>query len=306
MKAAEGAEDTRAAEGADGADGAERMKVLVTGAAGQLGQAMVQHFATGHQVTAWTRDTIDLTRHREIREKVLRLAPAAIINCSGYNQVDQAEDQQQAAFEVNAFAVGTLARAAADLEAVLMHYSTDFVFAGTATTPYTELDRPEPQGAYAQSKLVGEWLAADAPRHYVLRVESLFGGPRTRSSTDRIADAVLAGEPAPVFVDRVVSPSFVADVVAASAHLLRTQPEFGVYHCVNSGFATWYDVGREIARLLGKPESLLKPISVRDVTFRASRPQFAALSNAKLADAGYPMPVWEDAMARYLASRTAA
>ncbi len=291
---------------AEGADGAERMKVLVTGSAGQLGQAMVRHLASDHQLTTWTRDTIDLTRHREVREMVLRLAPAAIINCASYNHVDQAEDHQETALEVNAFVVRTLARAAADLDALLMHYSTDFVFSGTASAPYTELDRPEPQSAYAQSKLVGEWMAADAPRHYVLRVESLFGGPHTRSSTDRIADAVLAGEAASVFVDRVVSPSFVSDVVSASAHLFRTKPEFGVYHCVNSGFATWYDVGREIARLLGKPESLLKPISVRDVKLRASRPQFAALNNAKLARAGYPMPMWQDAMARYLASKAAA
>jgi dTDP-4-dehydrorhamnose reductase len=237
---------------------------------------------------------------------VLRLAPAAIINCASYNHVDQAEDQQETALDVNAFAVGTLARAAADLDAVLMHYSTDFVFSGTASAPYTELDRPEPQSAYAQSKLVGEWLATDAPRHYVLRVESLFGGPHTRSSTDRIVDAVLAGESAPVFTDRVVSPSFVADVVAASAHLLRTQPAFGVYHCVNTGYATWYEVGREIARLLGKSEASLTPTSVRDVNLRASRPQFAALSNAKLVQAGFTMPPWQDAMARYLKSRAAA
>ncbi len=169
------------------------MKVLVTGAAGQLGQAMVRHLAADHQVTAWTRDTIDLTRHREVRDMVLRLAPAAIINCASYNQVDQAEDHQETALEVNAFVVRTLARAAADLDALLMHYSTDFVFSGTASAPYTELDRPEPQSVYAQSKLVGEWMAADAPRHYVLRVESLFGGPHTRSSTDRIVDAAAGG-----------------------------------------------------------------------------------------------------------------
>lgn len=282
------------------------MKVLVTGAAGQLGQAMIRQLAANHQITAWTRHMIDLTRHREVREMVLRLAPDAIINCASYNHVDQAEDQQETALEVNAFAVGTLARAAAERDALLLHYSTDFVFSGAASAPYTELDRPEPQSAYAQSKLVGEWLAADAPRHYVLRVESLFGGPHTRSSTDRIVDAVLAGEPAPVFVDRVVSPSFVADVVAASAHLLRAQPAFGVYHCVNTGYATWYEVGREITRLLGKSEASLKPTSVRDVMLRASRPQFAALSNAKLAQAGFTMPPWQDAMARYLKSRAAA
>ena len=282
------------------------MKVLVTGAAGQLGRAMVGLLSADHEVTAWTRDTVDLTRPGEVREMVLRLAPAAIVNCASYNKVDQAEDQQETALNVNAFAVRTLARAAAELDALLMHYSSDFVFSGTAAAPYTELDRPEPQSVYAQSKLIGEWMAADAPRHYVLRVESLFGGPHTRSSTDRIADAVLAGEPAPVFVDRIVSPSFVNDVANASSHLLRTQPASGVYHCVNSGLATWHEVGREIVRLLGKSESLLKPVSVRDVALRASRPRFAALNNAKLAQAGYPMPPWQDAMARYLASRRAA
>jgi len=282
------------------------MKVLVAGAAGQLGQAMVGHLAADHEVTAWTRDTVDLTNHREVREMVLRLAPAAIINCAGYNNVDQAEDHQETALDVNAFAVRTLARAAAELDALLMHYSTDFVFSGTASAPYSERDRPEPQSVYAQSKLTGEWMAADAPKHYVVRVESLFGGPHTRSSTDRIADAVLAGGPAPVFTDRVVSPSYVVDVVRASAHLLRSQAVSGVYHCVNSGHATWHEVGREIARLLGKSEATLQPVSVRDVVLRASRPQFAALSNAKLAQAGYAMPSWQDAMSRYLHAKAGA
>lgn len=296
----------KAAESADGADGAARMKVLVTGAAGQLGQAMVGLLAADHEVTAWTRDTVDLTRPREVREMVARLAPAAIVNCASYNKVDQAEDQQETALSVNAFAVRTLARAAAELDALLMHYSSDFVFSGTASAPYTERDRPEPQSVYAQSKLMGEWMAADAPRHYVLRVESLFGGPHTRSSVDRIVEAVRTGVAAPVFVDRVVSPSFVADVVEASAHLMRTQPSFGLYHCVNSGHATWHGVGREIARLLGKPDASLTPISVRDVQLRAPRPQYAALSNAKLAEAGCAMPPWQDAMARYLAPKAAA
>lgn len=278
------------------------MTVLVVGAAGQLGQAMAAHLAAEYTVTRWTRDEIDLRRHRELGERVRQLAPAAIVNCAGYNNVDQAEQDQETAFDVNALAVGTLARAAADVDAVFVTYSTDFVFAGTASEPYTENDRPEPQSAYAQSKLVGEWMAADAPKHYVLRVESLFGGPRRRSSIDRIANAVRTGETAPVFVDRVVSPSFVADVAAASLHLLRTQARYGVYHCVNSGHATWFEVGREIARLLGRPESALKPIGVNEVALPASRPQFAALDNAKLAAAGYAMPPWQDAIARYLSA----
>jgi dTDP-4-dehydrorhamnose reductase len=278
------------------------MTVLIVGAAGQLGQAMVARLRGEYDVTGWTRQDIDLTRHRDVREAIAELAPQAIVNCASFNQVDAAEDDQITALEVNAMVVGTLARAAAALDAVLMHYSTDFVFAGTASTPYAETDTPEPRSAYAQSKLVGEWLAADAPKHYVLRVESLFGGPHRRSSVDRIVDLVRQGGAAPVFADRVVSPSFVADVADASAFVLRTRPEPGLYHCVNSGHATWLTVGQEIVKHVGGSDASLKPISVNDVKLRASRPQFAALSNEKLARAGYVMPSWQDAIGRYLAS----
>jgi dTDP-4-dehydrorhamnose reductase len=278
------------------------MKLLVTGAAGQLGSAMIERLRGEHALTAWTRQEVDLTAHRSVREMVLRLAPDAIVNCASYNEVDRAQDEQATALEVNALAVGTLARAAAELGAVLVHYSTDFVFTGTASSPYTEEDRAEPQSVYGQSKLLGEWLAADAPRHYVLRVESLFGGPRRRSSIDRIIEAVRSEQPARVFHDRIVSPSFVADVTEATAHVLRTEPAFGLYHCVNGGHATWLEVGREIVRCMGRPDTLLQPVSVRDVPMRAPRPQYAALSNAKLARAGYAMPAWQDAVARYLSA----
>jgi len=277
------------------------VKILVTGAAGQLGQMMVTRLSGEHDVTGWTRQDIDLTRHQDVREAIAELAPQAIVNCASFNQVDAAEDDQVTALEVNGMVVGTLARAAAALDAVLLHYSTDFVFAGTASAPYSETDTPEPRSVYAQSKLIGEWLAADAPKHYVLRVESLFGGPHRRSSVDRIVDLVRTGQPAPVFADRVVSPSFVADVAEASAFMLRARPAAGVYHCVNSGHATWLAVGQEIARRLGGSDAALKPISVNDVKLKAARPQFAALSNAKLAMAGHKMPTWQDALDRYLA-----
>ena len=287
---------------AEGTDGADRMRVLIVGAAGQLGQAMAARLGTQHAVTAWGRQHLDLTRHHDARARILELAPEVIINCSGYNNVDQAEQDQETAFSINAFIVRTLARTAAELDAVFIHFSSDFVFSGTSSTPYTENDRPEPQSAYAQSKLVGEWMAADAPSQYVLRVESLFGGPVRRSSIDRIAVALRSGAAAPVFVDRVVSPSYVTDVVDALDHLLRTRPSYGVYHCVNSGHATWFEVGREIAQVLGQTEGLLKPVHVRDVALPARRPVFAALDNGKLARAGFVMPAWQDAIARYLST----
>lgn len=276
------------------------MKVMVAGAAGQLGQAMVARLRGEHDVVPCTRADADLTDHAAVAALVDRIRPQAIINCASYNDVDGAQVHQERAFAVNAFAPRSLARAAEAVDALFIHYSTDFVFSGTATRPYTEEDPPEPQSVYAQSKLVGEWMAADWRRHYLVRVESLFGGPQSRSSVDRIVAAIRAGAEAPVFFDRVTSPSFTEDVAGAAAHLLRGTAPFGLYHCVNSGHATWLQLGQEIARLLGDSGQSLKPVSVDEVKLAASRPRYAALDNTKLATAGYAMPTWQDALARHL------
>jgi dTDP-4-dehydrorhamnose reductase len=279
--------------------------VLVLGAAGQLGHAVADRFCADHTVMPCTRQDVDLTDHHALWRFVRDRRPEAIVNCAAYNHVDRAEDEAATALDVNAMAVRTLAHAAGAIDAVLVHISTDFVFAGTASAPYTESDAPEPQGVYAMSKLVGEWMAASWRRHYVVRVESLFGGARTRSSVDRIIDQVSTGARAPVFVDRIVSPSFVDDVAGAVETMVTRRVPYGLYHCVNTGTATWFEVGREIVRLLGRPESALTPVSVNDVTLRAPRPKYAALSNAKLVAAGITMPTWQDALARHLGRRRA-
>jgi dTDP-4-dehydrorhamnose reductase len=139
----------------------------------------------------------------------------------------------------------------------------------------------------------------------VLRVESLFGGVyRLKSSVDRIVEQLEAGERAPVFTDRVVSPSYVFDVAAATAHLLRTRPASGIYHCVNTGSCTWFELGEAIARELGV-EPLLRPMRTDDLPLRAPRPRYCALSNDKLRRAGWDMPTWQAALHRHLARRRA-
>jgi dTDP-4-dehydrorhamnose reductase len=273
---------------------------LVTGAAGQLGSAFIETLRDEYTVVGDTRQTLDVTSHRAVMQRVADVGPAVIINCTAYNNVDAAEDDPVTAFSVNAFAVRSLARAAREAGAVLVHYSTDFVFSGDIDRPYTEDDRPSPQSVYAQSKLVGEWMAADAPQHYVLRVESLFGGPHGRSSIDRIIHALRTGAQARVFSDRYVSPSFVEDVVRATRALLRAQAAPGVYHCVNSGYATWLQLGQEIARQLGTAEDHLVPVLTSQVMLKASRPRFAALESRRLSAAGIMLPAWQDAVRRYL------
>jgi dTDP-4-dehydrorhamnose reductase len=278
------------------------MRIVVAGAAGQLGQAVVARFSGAHEVVPLARRDLDLSRHEDVM-RVVGGAPAdVVINCAAYNAVDQAEDDVSAALEGNAFAVRSLARAADAAGAVLVHYSTDFVFDGERDRPYTEDDEPRPQSVYGQSKLLGEWFALDAGG-FALRVESLFGGPKPRSSVDRIIEALVAGRDARVFVDRIVSPSYVDDVAWATAVLLERRAGRGVYHCVNTGHATWHELGVEIARLLGQPPRLT-PVRVADVQLRARRPQYCALSNEKLARAGAPMPTWQDALRRYVERRT--
>ena len=276
------------------------MKILVTGAAGQLGTTIARDYADRADIVPATRASLDIGDAAAVRAFLARERPDAVINCAAFNDVDGAEDHAADAIRVNALAVRALARAAADAGTILVHFSTDFVFDGETTRPYVEEDEPSPQSVYASSKLLGEWFAADAPRHYVLRVESLFGGTERRSSIDRIVDAVKAGVPARVFTDRTVTPSYVADVAEATWGLLASSARGGLYHCVNSGMTTWFALAEEIGRVLGV-EPRLVPVRMADVPMKARRPRYPALSNEKLARAGIAMPSWQDALRRYLA-----
>jgi len=152
------------------------------------------------------------------------------------------------------------------------------------------------------SKLLGEWFVAETPRHYVLRVESLFGGSRAKSSIDWILKGLRAGTAVRAFVDRAVSPSYVDDVVEATAALVERHAAFGLYHCVNSGWTNWAELAREAARLLGRPQAPIEAVKMAEAGLTARRPQFAALSNARLLAAGVAMPTWQQALARYVAS----
>ncbi len=287
--------------------GPSEMRILVIGAAGRLGSAVVRQFDTWADVTATTSGGLDVRDHRAVMDRVAALHPSAIVNCAAYNDVDRAEDEPVEALNVNAFAVRNLAEAARSVGAALVHYSTDFVFDGSATRPYSEEDAPNPRSTYACSKLLGEWFAAGAPRHYVLRVESLFGSPEGQdrpTSVDRIVEAMLEGRDVRVFVDRTVSPSYTDDVATATRALLESGATSGLYHCVNSGSCTWEELAIEAGRQVGIPPRLVS-VRMADVALRASRPLYCALSNARLAAAGAPMPTWQDALRRHLAGRRA-
>ena len=140
-------------------------------------------------------------------------------------------------------------------------------------------------------------------RAYVLRVESLFGSPAgwtgRRGTLDHIVDGLLEGREVKVFTDRIVSPSYSKDVAAATRRLVTGGGPPGIYHCVNDGYASWYNVAEEAARILGVTPRLV-PITVDQLKLRVPRPVYCALSPKKLAAAGFAMPTWQDALARHL------
>ena len=276
-----------------------RLLVLVFGAGGQLGQAMTDGLAPRHEIVARTRADLDVTDAKAVAATIASVCPDIIINCAAYNDVDGAEIDPQRALAANAWSVRSMARAAAAINATLVHYSTDFVFDGATDHPYVEADQPNPRSAYAVSKLLGEWFAAEAPRHYVLRVESLFGGLNARSSVDHLFRGIVEGRPIRAFADRTVSPSYVDDVVEATKALVERSAPCGLYHCVNDGWASWIDVARELATVAGRPHAAIEAVDMADAGLKAKRPKFAALSGAKLAAAGIVMPRWQDAIARY-------
>jgi dTDP-4-dehydrorhamnose reductase len=276
------------------------MRVVVTGAAGQLGTAIAERFRESADVAALTRHDLDISDDAAVARVISDARPDVIINCAAFNDVDGAEDRVVETFRHNAFGVLALARAARASGATLVHYGTDFVFDGERSgQPYAESDAPNPQSNYARSKLLGEWFAADAPAHYVLRVESLFGGSRGKSSADRIIDGIRRGEPVRVFVDRIATLSYIVDVAAATAQILERHLPFGVYHTVNTGESSWLGIAQEAARILGRDAALV-PMKVGDANLRASRPRYCSLSNQKLREAGIDMPTWQDALRRYL------
>jgi dTDP-4-dehydrorhamnose reductase len=282
------------------------MRIVIAGATGRLGSTLKLELASaGHQVSALRRADLDVTDAAQVDYVVKRLRPQAIVNCSAYNAVDAAQADAPGAYALNAEGPANLARAARNAGALLVHYSTDFVFDGTAQEPYSEEDPTNPLSVYGASKLAGENEAQRADRHYVLRLESLFGGIGVRghrATVDQIAEQMIAGNVVRALTDRTVSPSYVADVSRVSRILIERNAPSGVYHCVNSGFTTWYALAMEVSRELGVPATIV-PLKASDFQTPAPRPQFCALSNRKLLALGIEMPTWRTALARHLAVR---
>jgi dTDP-4-dehydrorhamnose reductase len=283
------------------------VKYVVLGAAGQLGRDLVPHLAG--EVSALTREQADLTRPEMLAEALDEVHPDVVINCAAYNFVDRAEQEPQAAFAVNTWAVRSLAEWCGRVGCVLVHFSTDYVF-GLDTlrhTPYFEADSPGPLSVYGLSKLAGEFFVrALCPRHFVVRTCGLYGvwgsGGKGSNFVETMLRLAGQGKPLRVVADQVCTPSYTADVASAVADLVPTE-RFGLYHLTNAGSCSWHELAQAIFQDAGVRADLAA-ITSQEYGAAARRPSYSVLDTAACATVlGHALRPWREALAAYLQER---
>lgn len=266
-----------------------------------LGRALADGLPhLGYQVAALARAACDVADAAGVAAALERERPSVVFNAAAWTDVDGAERDPEGARRTNALGPETLARACSARGAVLVHYSTDFVFDGTLERPYHEGDAPAPQSVYARSKLAGERMAAAAARRvFVVRVGCLYGrGGRNFPST--IARRLRDGQSVRADAGRVGSPTWAADVVRVSAALAHTDG-FGVYHCTSQGEVSWADYARFVAGEIGAPDDRVQALPTEALAMLAPRPRRAILDNRALRERGLDsMPTWQEAARAFL------
>jgi dTDP-4-dehydrorhamnose reductase len=283
-------------------------RAVVLGSNGQLGVELVRELrARDYTAMGWDRDEVDITDASAVEHAIAGFDAEVVFNAAAYNQVDVAEEEPRAAFEVNALAVRNIALACRQMDARLVHFSTDYVFDGLARHPYAEDDPTHPLGAYAVSKLAGELYAqAYLDRVLIVRTSGLFGPGGLATARGNFVELMLrlagSGQPIRVVEDHVASPTF-APLLAARTVALADRGTSGVFHIGGGAPISWFQFARTIFEVAGLKPMLLAT-SDREYRTRAKRPKYSALSNAKMERVGLaPMPPVRQAVEGYFALR---
>jgi len=274
--------------------------LLITGVHGQLGRALEKLARQrGLTVAGHDLDTLDICDRSAVAELVGRLGPRTLVNCAAFTAVDACEADEAAATAINGTAVGHLAAACNAAGALLLHLSTDYVFAGDGDRPYTETDPVAPASAYGRSKLEGERLARTADRHLIVRTAWLYGHGGA-NFVEAIRRQINGGTGSlRVVADQVGSPTFCDDLADAVLELVDAEA-CGIVHAANSGSTSWHGFAVEIVRRLGA-EVAVHAVTTADYPRPAKRPAYSVLDTSRLAAViGHPLPPWQDALARYL------
>ncbi|WP_313645779.1 dTDP-4-dehydrorhamnose reductase [Pseudomonas sp.] len=281
------------------------MKILVCGHNGQVAQALRGPLAGFGEVHVMGRAQLDMSRPQALREPLRQLAPDVIVNAAAYTAVDQAEQEPDTAFAINAEAPGVLAEEAQRLGAPLIHFSTDYVFNGNQASPYREEDQPDPLGVYGRSKLAGEQaIAAVGGEHLILRtswVYSLYG----RNFLLTMQRLLQEKPELRVVDDQVGAPTWAASIATATAALIeRCQAgqagAWGIYHLTAQGETSWFGFAQAIGAQLkarGLPCAALQPIATRDYPTPARRPLNSRLDCSRLSrEWDVRLPHWQQAL----------
>ncbi|MFJ9904187.1 dTDP-4-dehydrorhamnose reductase [Streptomyces sp. NPDC101152] len=274
---------------------------LVTGAGGMLGQDVLARLAeAGERCVALDRAALDLTDAEAVDRAIEEHRPAVVVNCAAWTAVDDAETREDEALRINGDGPAHLAAACARTGAVLLHVSTDYVFAGDADTPYAEDAPTAPRSAYGRTKLAGEQAVLSTERGYVVRTAWLYGtgGPnfvRTMIKLEGVKDTL------DVVDDQRGQPTWSADLAGLLYELglgaLAGTAPAGVYHGTSSGETTWYGFTREIFRLLGTDPDRVRPTTSDAFVRPAPRPAYSVLGHDRFAEAGIqPLRDWRTAL----------
>jgi dTDP-4-dehydrorhamnose reductase len=270
-------------------------RILITGAHGQLGQALQRQYAD-HEVTAWDLQDLDITRFDQVKKCLEQLRPEVVINAAAFTQVDDAEINQEAAYQSNALGPKNLAVVTNELDIALVHFSTDYVFDGCQARPYHEFDRTNPLGVYGHSKLAGEEAVRVAnPRHFIIRTAWLYHtlGKNFPNTICRMAGQDVVR----VVSDQYGSPTFAPHLAQAVLPLIGTRA-YGTYHMAGSGGTSWYAFTKALYKALGFQTSIA-PVATAQFPRPARRPAYAVLTS--LQPSPLHLPPWEEGVREFAA-----
>lgn len=274
------------------------MKILLTGRNGQVGSELAARLQPLGNVVATARTQLDLGDAKAIQRLVREAKPEVIVNAAAYTAVDKAETEEPLALRINGEAPGILAQEAQRLGALLIHYSTDYVFDGASTRPYREDDPVSPLGAYGRTKLEGEKrIRASGCRHLILRTAWVYGngGNFVRA----ILRQAKQGNALRVVNDQFGAPTWARDIANVTLRLIERRSE-GTFHVSAGGITSWHDVALEVLRH-AQLKVDVRAVGAAEYGARAPRPRYSVLDNRKLAAAGVaPIGEWRESLARYL------
>ncbi|MEI6499063.1 MAG: dTDP-4-dehydrorhamnose reductase [bacterium] len=301
-------------------------KILVTGAKGQLGKKIIEILGKNHQLILTDSDDMDITDIEAIRRVVELEKPDFIIHGAAYTQVDKAEEMVEICRKVNAFGTENVAKIAKEYDVPLIYISTDFVFDGEKTTPYTEDDKANPLSVYGLTKYEGEeFIRNICEKYYICRIAWLFGElPEGHPGTNFVEVMLrLAGErdSLNVVADQVGSPTYTGDLVEMLAVLVGSQQSvvgsddsklqtsnckqipYGTYHFSGTGAASWYDFAKEIFTQTNTKIDL-KAITSDQYPQKATRPKYSYMDKSKIEKAlNIKVRPWQEMLADYIAKR---